>query len=66
MYLFLGGVILLGLILSLFWLKDYLKSPLLMRIAYAGLTARLAVLGAAFSLLGLLLVITRVIDNWSQ
>ena len=63
MYLFLSGILMLGMILSMFWLKDRLKSPLLARIAYSGLVARLAVLGAVFSILGLLLVLADVIDR---
>ena len=46
MYFFLTGAILLSAIIGLFWLKDRLESPLLARIAYSGLIARLAVLGA--------------------
>ena len=45
------------MIIGLFWLKDRLESPLLARIAYSGLVARLAVLGAVFSILGLLLML---------
>ncbi len=57
MYLFLVGIAMLSAILALFWMKDQLESPLLARIAYSGLVARLAVLSAVFSLLGLLLII---------
>ena len=57
MYLFLVGIAMLSAILGLFWMKDQLESPLLARIAYSGLVARLAVLSAVFSLLGLLLMI---------
>ena len=57
MYLFLVGIAMLSVILGLFWMKDQLESPLLARIAYSGLVARLAVLSAVFSLLGLLLMI---------
>lgn len=47
MNLFLTGVGLLAALIGLFWLKDRLQSPLLARIAYSGLIARLAVVGAA-------------------
>jgi hypothetical protein len=57
MFFFLGGVVLLAVIISLFWLKDQLENPLLARFAYSGLVARLAVIGAAFVALGLLLML---------
>ena len=57
MFLLLAGVVLLTVIISLFWLKDQLENPLLARIAYSGLVARLAVVGAAFVALGLLLML---------
>jgi len=57
MYVFLGGAMLLAAIIGLFWLKDRLRSPLLARIAYSGLVARLAVVGAALSAVGLLLIL---------
>jgi len=57
MFFFLTGVILLALIIGLFWLKDELENPLLARFAYSGLVARLAVVGAAFVVLGLLLML---------
>lgn len=57
MYFFLSGIILLAVIISLFWLKDRLRSPLLSRIVYSELVARLAVIGAAFSVIGALLVL---------
>ena len=57
MFFFVAGVILLTVIISLFWLKDQLQNPLLARIAYSGLVARLAVVGAAFVVLGLLLML---------
>lgn len=58
MYLFLSGVLLLAIIISLFWLKDELKCPVLARFVYSGLVARFAVIGGAFTLLGLLLMIS--------
>ena len=56
-YLFFAGVGILAVILGLFWLKDVLRSPRLARIAYSELVARLALAGAAFSILGLLLIL---------
>lgn len=58
MYLFLAGVSLLLVIIGLFWLKDFRRSQLLARIAYSGLVARLAVIGAVFVILGLLLLVS--------
>ena len=63
MYLFLVGIAMLSAILGLFWMKDQLESPLLARIAYSGLVARLAVLSAVFSLLGLLLMIAEYAEK---
>ncbi|RLA15564.1 MAG: hypothetical protein DRQ59_01025 [Gammaproteobacteria bacterium] len=56
MTLFLTGAVLLSAIIGLFWMMDRLQSPVLARIAYSGLVARLAVLGAVFSMLGFLLI----------
>ncbi len=64
MYLFLTGAGLLAAIVGLFWLKDRLESPSLARIAYSGLVARLAVLGAALSALGLLLLLAEFAGRW--
>ena len=57
MYLFLIGAALLLAIIGLFWMMDRLGSPLLARIAYSVLVARMAVLGAVFAVLGLLLML---------
>ncbi len=57
MYLLMAGLLLITLIISLFWLKDRLASQLLARIAYSGLSARLAVLSAALSIIGILLLL---------
>ncbi|MEE8365692.1 MAG: hypothetical protein V3R76_07895 [Gammaproteobacteria bacterium] len=65
MYLFLTGVGLLSAIIGLFWMMDRLESPLLARIAYSGLVARLAVLGAVFSVLGLLMMLVEFARRWS-
>lgn len=59
MYLLLIGVGLVLAIIGLFWLKDRLESPLLARIAYSEPIARLAVLGAALSVIGILLILSR-------
>ena len=64
MYLFLSGAGLLAAILGLFWLKDRLESRLLARIAYSGLVARLAVVGAALSVLGMLLLLAELAAHW--
>ena len=63
MYLFLVGIAMLSAILGLFWMKDQLESPLLARHAYSGLVARLAVLSAGFSLLGLVLMIAEYAEK---
>ena len=61
----LTGVILLLVILALFWLMDKLQSPMLTRIAYSGLIARLAVVGAVFAVLGLLMMLSELVEDWS-
>jgi len=63
MTLFLIGAVLLSAIIGLFWMMDWLESPLLARIAYSGLVTRLAVLGAVFSVLGLLLMLAKITDR---
>ena len=55
--LLIAGVALLAAILGLFWLKDRAQSPTLARIVQSELTARLALAGAAFTVLGLLLIL---------
>jgi hypothetical protein len=60
MYFFFAGVILISTIIGLFWLKDRLESPLIARIAYSELIARLAVVGAAFAVIGLLLMLSNL------
>jgi len=57
MFFLVTGITLLALIIGVFWLKDQLENPLLFRIAYSGLVARLAVVGATFIVLGLLLIL---------
>ncbi len=63
MYFFLAGIALLSTIIGLFWLMDRLESPLIARIAYSGLVARLAVVGAVFSILGLLMLLTEFAEQ---
>ncbi len=65
MYLFLTGGAMLSVILGLFWLMDRLESPLLARVAYSGLVARLAVVGAVFAVLGLLLMLSEFAGRWA-
>jgi hypothetical protein len=65
MYFFLTGIALLCAILGLFWLMDRLESPLLARLAYSGLVARLAVVGAVFAILGLLLMLSEFAERWA-
>ncbi len=64
MYFFIAGASLLSVIIALFWLKDRLESPRLARLAYSGLVARLAVLGAVLSVLGLLLMLGEIAEPW--
>lgn len=66
MYLFLAGIALLSTIIGLFWLMDRLESPWLARIAYSGLVARLAVIGAALSVFGLILMLGDIVESWSM
>lgn len=60
MYLFMAGLLVITFVIGLFWLKDRLSSPLLARIAYSGLTARVAVIGGAFSIIGILLMLAQL------
>ena len=66
MFLFLTGAGLLAAIIGLFWLKDRLRSPRLARIASSGLVTRLAVIGAALSVLGLLLMLGGLLETRSM
>jgi len=61
MFFLLAGVGLLLTILGLFWLKDRLESPVLARIAFSEPIARLAVIAAAFIVLGLLLMLSEFV-----
>jgi len=60
MAILLIGVSLVLAIIGLFWLKDRLRSPLLARIAHSEPVMRLAVIGAAMAMIGLLLVLSRL------
>ena len=60
MTILLIGVSLVLAIIGLFWLKDRLRSPLLARIARSEPIMRLAVIGAAMAVIGLLLVLSRL------
>ena len=60
MAILLIGVSLVLAIIGLFWLKDRLRSPLLARIARSEPVMRLAVIGAAMAMIGLLLVLSRL------
>ncbi len=55
MWVLISGVLLLAAILGAFWLKDHLRSPFLLRVAYHELTARLALIAAGLIVIGLLL-----------
>lgn len=55
-----AGLLIIILIIGLFWLKDRLASQLLARIAYSGLVARLAVIGGAISIIGILLMLAEI------
>jgi hypothetical protein len=57
MFFLLSGIGLILAIIGLFWLKDRLENPLLARIAYSEPVMRLAVVGAAFAVIGLLLIL---------
>ena len=65
MFLLLAGVVLLSTILGLFWLKDRLENPVLARVAFSEPIARLAVVAAAFIVLGLLLILSEFITHGS-
>ena len=65
MFFIITGAILLTSILGVFWLKDRLQSPLLARFAYSGLVARLAVVSAAFIILGLLIILSELSQTGS-
>ena len=54
------GLLLLTAIIGLFWLKDRLRSPLLARIAHSEPIARLAVVGAALSFVGVLMMVSKL------
>ena len=53
-----GGIALVAVIIGLFWLKDRLQSPRLARVAHSEPVLRLAVIGAAVAVIGLLLMLS--------
>ena len=59
-----SGITMLAVIIGLFWLKDRLQSRWLAEFVYSGFVARLAVLGAVFAILGLLLMLSDYIENF--
>ena len=65
MFFLLAGVALLSTILGLFWLKDRIESRVLTRVAFSEPVARLAVVAAAFIVLGFLLILSEFITNGS-
>lgn len=63
MAFFATGVAMLAIIIGLFWLKDRLQSPRLARVTHSELVARLAVVGAALAVVGLLLMVSKLIEG---
>jgi len=60
MAILLIGIGLVLAIIGLFWLKDRLRNPWLVRLAHSEPIMRLAVIGAAMAVIGLLLVLSRM------
>lgn len=58
LYMVVIGVGLVGTIIGLFWLKDRLESLRLAQIAHSEPIARLAVIGGAVTVIGLLLIVS--------
>lgn len=56
-----SGAGLLASIMVLFWLNDRARNPVLARFAHSNLIARLALAGAAFSILGVLLIVSELV-----
>jgi hypothetical protein len=52
------GIGLIALIISLFWLKDRLESPVLSRLAHSEPSMRFAVVGGALAVIGILLMLS--------
>ena len=57
-YMVVIGVSMVGIIIGLFWLKDRLDNHRLAQVAYSEPIARLAVIGAAVTAIGLLLIVS--------
>jgi hypothetical protein len=62
MVFFVIGVSLLAAVLGLFWLKDQLRSPQLARLANSEPVLRLAVVGAALVVVGLLMMVAALVE----
>jgi len=60
MTILLIGVVILGAVLGLFYLKDRLRNSTLARIAYSDLVMRLTVIAAAMIVIGTLLVLGKL------
>ncbi|MFT5220738.1 MAG: hypothetical protein ACI9LO_003196 [Planctomycetota bacterium] len=63
MYFLLSGIVLLSVVIALFWLKDRLLRPWFARFVYSGFITRLAVIGAVFILMGLLLIASDLVKE---
>lgn len=59
----LSGIAVLGAVLGLFYLKDSLESRTLARIAYSELVMRFAVIGAALTMFGSLILLGDLIAS---
>ena len=55
------GILLLASIFSLFYLKNYLQSPLLSRIAYSDLIMRFSVIAVGLIFVGIVIIISKVL-----
>ena len=55
------GVSLIALIVGLFWIKDRFESPLFARLAHSEPAARLAVIGGALAVIGILLTLSSLL-----
>lgn len=60
MTILLIGIVLLGAVLGLFYLKDRFENRALARIAYSDLTMRFAVIAIALIVFGMLLVLGKL------
>ena len=60
MTILLSGIGIFAAVLGLFYLKDRLENRTLARIAYSDLVMRFAVLGAALTIVGVLLTLSKI------